>query len=98
MITSKETVTPLHRMGAVLHYLDNQPPSAIWVDAADVRRLLVGDLDRPAYVAASAAEIRWLRGVRLAAEVATYAMDPEHARIALHSLRNQLNAEPKAGV
>jgi hypothetical protein len=98
MITSKETVTPLHRMGAVLHYLDNQPPSAVWVDAADVRRLLVGDLERPAFVAASAAEVRWLRGVRLAAEVATYAASPEHQRSALHSLRNQLAAEPKAVV
>ena len=95
--TTRTTITVLHRIAAVLHLLDNLPASARWVEIDDVRRLLVGDLDRPQYTVVPAAELAWLRGVHLAAEVAALSASPEHQRSALAGLRNQLDREPKAG-
>jgi hypothetical protein len=97
MSLTKETITPLHRMAAVLNYLDGQPASWIYAEVSEVRRLLVGDLERPAYVAMPAAEARWLRGVRAAAEVAYSTNWGGDRDVAMQSLGNQLRAEPKDG-
>lgn len=96
-MTTTETRTPLHRLAAVLRYLDAEPSYATVVPIDEIRALLVGDQDKPAYVAVSAAELAWLRGVHLAAEVVAAAdpHEPAHAG-AVHSLRSQLNREPKA--
>lgn len=96
MTTTTETITPMHRMGAVINYLDSQPDWATHAELAEVRALLVGDMLVPTHVAVPAARLKWLNGVWLAAEVAAASMNPEHSRDALHSLRNQLAAEPKA--
>lgn len=95
MTTTTETITPVHRLGAVLHYLDNQPPSYRFADADEVRRLVVGDLDRPAYVAMPATEAKWLRAVRLTAEVLAMANHPDQVRAAQRMLLEQLDREPK---
>jgi len=87
----------LHRLAAVLGYIDSQPKWATVGELAEIRRLLIGDLERPQYVAVPVAELEWLRGVRLAAEVVALAMDPEHRLGAVAGLRNQLDREPKAG-
>lgn len=89
--------TLLHRLGAVLHLLDGLPTHADYVPADQVRRLLVGDLGSPTHVAVPVARLKWLDDVARTAEVAAIATNPEHQRAVVHSLRGQLDREPKDG-
>ena len=93
--TTPRTITVLHRVAAMLAYLDQAAAGAATVvPIGEVRRLLVGDLDRPQLVAVPVAEAAWLRKVADAAELVPAAFGDRDAAVA--QLRQALDARPRA--
>lgn len=89
------TITPLHRLAAVLRLVDGQPAYATHVPIAEVRALLVGNLAAPTYTAQRTDMDAWLWTVMSAAEVVAWEISPSVQCVA--AMRDVLARRPDGG-